>query len=124
MPGAFPSSLPALSPLPPAPPRVPAASNREIATGALALAAGAGLYAVLPSLADWLASSLGFAPGSAAGQTAAFFFFETPKVLLLLTGVVFLVGVLRSYVTPARARRVLAGRRKRAAMPWPRSSAS
>ena len=40
----------------------------------------------------------------------AFFLYETPKVLLLLTGVVFVVGVLRTFVTPDRARRVLAAR--------------
>ena len=40
----------------------------------------------------------------------AFFLYETPKVLLLLTAVVFAVGVLRTFVTPDRARRVLAGR--------------
>lgn len=41
-----------------------------------------------------------------------FFVFEVPKVLLLLTAVVFVVGVLRSFFTPERARQLLAGRRE------------
>jgi hypothetical protein len=41
-----------------------------------------------------------------------FFIFDTPKVLLLLTLVVFGVGVARSYFTPDRARRILAGKRE------------
>jgi uncharacterized membrane protein YraQ (UPF0718 family) len=41
-----------------------------------------------------------------------FFVFDTPKVLLLLTLVVFGVGVVRSYFTPDRARRTLAGKRE------------
>jgi hypothetical protein len=41
-----------------------------------------------------------------------FFVFDTPKVLLLLALVVFGVGVARSFFTPDRARRILAGRRE------------
>jgi len=39
-----------------------------------------------------------------------FFFYDTPKVLLLLTGVVFVMGMVNSYFTPERARALLAGR--------------
>jgi uncharacterized membrane protein YraQ (UPF0718 family) len=39
-----------------------------------------------------------------------FFIFEVPKVLLLLTLIVFLVGIVRSYFAPERTRRLLAGR--------------
>ena len=41
-----------------------------------------------------------------------FFLFEAPKVLMLLVLVVFGVGVLRSFFTPERTRRILAGRRE------------
>ena len=41
-----------------------------------------------------------------------FFVFETPKVLMLLVLVVFGVGVVRSFFTPERTRRILAGKRE------------
>ncbi len=55
---------------------------------------------------------LGLPAGSHLGDAVSFFVFEVPKVLLLLAGVVFAVGVLRSWVTPGRARELLAGRRE------------
>ncbi|HEX2973003.1 MAG TPA: permease, partial [Tepidisphaeraceae bacterium] len=41
-----------------------------------------------------------------------FFVFEVPKVLMLLLVVVFAVGILRSFFTPERTRRILAGKRE------------
>ncbi len=55
---------------------------------------------------------LGLEPGSHLGQAVQFFAYDTPKVLLLLALVVFGVGVLRSFFTPARTRRILAGKRE------------
>lgn len=43
-----------------------------------------------------------------------FFLFELPKVLMLLTLVVFGVGIVRSFFTPERTRAILAGRRESA----------
>jgi hypothetical protein len=43
-----------------------------------------------------------------------FFVFDGPKVLMLLALVVFAVGIVRSFFTPERARRLLAGRRESA----------
>jgi uncharacterized membrane protein YraQ (UPF0718 family) len=48
------------------------------------------------------------------GATVEFFVYEVPKVLLLLTLVVFVVGVIRSFFTPERTRRILAGKREAA----------
>ena len=50
--------------------------------------------------------------GTHLGSTVEFFIFEVPKVLLLLTLIVFFVGVIRSYFTPERTRRILAGNRE------------
>jgi uncharacterized membrane protein YraQ (UPF0718 family) len=50
--------------------------------------------------------------GTRLALAVEFFTFETPKVLMLLTAVVFIVGILRSYFTPERARQLLAGRRE------------
>jgi uncharacterized protein len=48
------------------------------------------------------------------GSAIEFFTFEAPKVLMLLTLVVFGVGVVRSFFTPDRTRKILAGRRESA----------
>lgn len=67
-------------------------------------------FTILP-LSQWLTFDvLGMEPGSAAGEAVAFFLFDLPKVLLLLAGVVTLVSFLRSFVSPERVRRSLAGR--------------
>jgi hypothetical protein len=61
--------------------------------------------------ANWLAFDLlGLARGSQFGEAVAFFLYDVPKVLLLLTGVVTLVSFLRSFVSPERVRRTLVGR--------------
>ncbi len=74
-----------------------------------------GLYSVLPSIARWGAyGALGLQSGSRLGSAVEFFLYDTPKVLMLLTLVVFVVGVVRSYFTPERARRLLSGRRESA----------
>ncbi len=81
----------------------------------LVVAAGTILWLVawflaLPA-ADWLAyGALGLERGSQAGDSLAFFLYDVPKVLLLLTGVVTVVSFLRSFVSPERVRSTLAGR--------------
>lgn len=67
-------------------------------------------FLALP-VADWLAFDvLGLEHGSPLGEAVAFFLYDVPKVLLLLTGIVTIVSFLRSYVSPERVRRALAGR--------------
>jgi hypothetical protein len=62
-------------------------------------------------LANWAAFELlGLQRGSQVGEAVAFFLYDVPKVLLLLTGIVWLVSFLRSFVSPERVRRTLAGR--------------
>lgn len=46
------------------------------------------------------------------GGALQFFLYDTPKVLMLLTGVVFVMGMVNSYFTPERTRALLAGRTK------------
>ena len=57
-------------------------------------------------------TALGLSPRTALGSTVEFFLYEAPKVLLLLTLVVFGVGIVRSFFTPERTRRILAGKRE------------
>ena len=67
-------------------------------------------FGYLAPLADWITYDLLHLgldrPFSAAVR---FFLFETPKVLLLLTLVVFVMGVVRSFFSKARTRQMLTG---------------
>lgn len=81
-----------------------------------ALLAWAFLYAFLAPAAEWITVAvLRLARDQPLGRAVEFFFFETPKVLMLLILVVFGIGVVRSFITPERTRRLLAGRRESAA---------
>lgn len=55
---------------------------------------------------------LGMAGGEPLGIAVEFFIYEVPKVLMLLVLVVFGVGVVRTFFTPERTRRILSGRRE------------
>jgi uncharacterized protein len=80
-----------------------------------ALVAWGLLYWQLNAISRWFAFSLiGLIPGTRLGEAIWFFLFETPKVLLLLTLVVFAVGLVRSFFSAERARALLAGRRETA----------
>jgi hypothetical protein len=87
--------------------------RQRVALTIAGLAALALLYTQLQRIADFVAyDAAGLTRGSHVGTAVEFFIFEVPKILLLLTAVVFVVGVLRSFFTPERARRLLAGRRE------------
>jgi uncharacterized membrane protein YraQ (UPF0718 family) len=71
------------------------------------------LYLGLGPASHWVTYDLlRLEPGRPLSAAVKFFVFETPKVLLLLTLVVFAVGIVRSFFTPERTRRMLAGRRE------------
>jgi len=73
------------------------------------------IYRSLAVAAAWFTYSLLALPhGSHLGAAVEFFVFESPKVLLLLTLIVFGVGIVRSFFTPERTRRILSGRRESA----------
>ena len=87
----------------------------QLLLGVAGLAAWYLLYSQLLPFSEWLTFSLiGLAPESHLGSAVQFFAYDTPKVLMLLVLVVFLVGILRSFVTVEWTRRVLAGRRESA----------
>lgn len=86
---------------------------RALAAAVAALAVWGALYVNLERLARWLTYRvLGLAPGKHLSAAVEFFVFETPKVLMLLVLVVFGVGVVRTFFTPERTRRLLTGRRE------------
>lgn len=76
------------------------------------------LFRSLEPLSHWLTTRVvslsGMPPGGRAASAFQFFVFEVPKVMMLLTLVVFGVGIVRSFFTPERTRRMLAGRRETA----------
>jgi uncharacterized membrane protein YraQ (UPF0718 family) len=70
-------------------------------------------YVAIGPLSRWIAfGALGLAPGSHLGESIAFFLYDTPKVLLLLALIVFVIGVVRSFFTAERTRAILAGKRE------------
>lgn len=78
---------------------------------------GAGLvvwwlvYGQLLKLANWITFQiLHLSATTHLGSAVLFFIYEVPKVLMLLTLVVFGVGIVRSFFTPERTRRILAGK--------------
>lgn len=68
-------------------------------------------YASLIPFADAAIAVLGLSRETHLGEAVHFFFYDTPKVLLLLTGIVFLMGVVHTFVSPERTRAMLAGKR-------------
>lgn len=69
-----------------------------------------GLYESLTPISEWLVSLLPIDRQSPLGGALQFFLYDTPKVLLLLTAVVFVMGMINSYFTPERTRVILAGK--------------
>jgi uncharacterized protein len=88
-------------------------SRRLALAGVVALLGWVLLYQNLAAFATWFTYPLcGLAKGSHLGAAVEFFVFESPKVLMLLTLIVFGVGIVRSFFTPERTRRILSGKRE------------
>jgi uncharacterized membrane protein YraQ (UPF0718 family) len=68
------------------------------------------VYQALAPVSETLTGLLPVDPAGHLGEALRFFLYDTPKVLLLLAGVVFVMGMVNSYFTPERTRAVLAGR--------------
>jgi uncharacterized membrane protein YraQ (UPF0718 family) len=77
----------------------------------MGIAAWISAYASLLPVADSVVAALGLTPQTHFAEAIHFFVYDTPKVLLLLTGVVFVMGVIHTFVSPERTRALLAGRR-------------
>jgi uncharacterized membrane protein YraQ (UPF0718 family) len=77
---------------------------------ALAAVTWLGLYWALVPTSEALVAALPVDRASHLGGALQFFLYDTPKVLLLLTGIVFVMGMVNSAFTPERTRALLAGR--------------
>lgn len=83
----------------------------EVAAFIAALTAWWLVYQGLLPVARYLTYDLiGLTAGSHLADAVEFFIYDTPKVLMLLAIVVFGVGIINSFFTPERTRRILAGK--------------
>lgn len=70
------------------------------------------LYHYLQPVADFLTEhAFGLEKGNHLTETIRFFIFEFPKVIMLLTLIVFFVGIIRSYFSPEKTRKMLEGKK-------------
>ncbi|MFH1818634.1 MAG: permease [Pseudomonadota bacterium] len=77
----------------------------------LAVAVWFALYQTLIPFSEALVALLPVERDSHLGGALQFFLYDTPKVLLLLTGIVFAMGIVHTFVSPERTRALLSGRR-------------
>lgn len=69
------------------------------------------IYHNLQPLTDWIIDTVfGMTKGLHFTETLRFFVFEFPKVMLLLTLIIFFVGIIRTYFSPERTRKMLEGK--------------
>jgi uncharacterized protein len=69
------------------------------------------VYGLLPKLSRFLTYSLlNIGQDTHLGAAFEFFFYDTPKVMMLLVLVVFGVGIIRTFFTPERTRDILSGK--------------
>lgn len=68
---------------------------------------------MLKTFADWITYTvLGLVQGSQTGEALDFFIYDTLKIFLLLSTIVYVVAVIRSYFSPERTRRILSHNRE------------
>ncbi len=67
----------------------------------------------LHSFADFVSYTLlGLRPGTHLGEAVNFFFYDVPKILLLLTAMIFVITVIRTFFSPEKTRRMLGGKQE------------
>ena len=92
---------------------LPRSNKRLFATLAIVLLAWLAAYNLIQPLADWLSySALGLSRDSHLGESLAFFLYDVPKILLLLSGMVFAISIVRTFFSPERTRTLLGGKRE------------
>jgi len=70
------------------------------------------IYLNLESISNFIVYQVfGLPKGTHLSDAIWFFVFEVPKVLLLLVLIVFFVGIIRSYFSPERTRKILGGKK-------------
>jgi len=69
------------------------------------------IYHQLIPFSEWITALFPVDRHSHTGEAIAFFFYDVPKVMMLLTLIVFAMGVVRSWFSPEKTRALLSGKR-------------
>lgn len=70
-------------------------------------------YIILPPVTQWLTFDVfRLGRGSRLGESVAFFLYDVPKILLLLSGMIFLISIVRTFFSPERTRALRGGKRQ------------
>ncbi|MBV5341305.1 MAG: permease [Deltaproteobacteria bacterium] len=68
---------------------------------------------MLKQFADWLVFEIiGLVPGSRSGEALNFFIYDTLKIFLLLTTIIFVVAIIRTSFPPEKTKRMLSHKRE------------
>lgn len=68
---------------------------------------------MLKQFADWLVFSIfGLIPGSRIGEALNFFIYDTMKIFLLLTTIIYVVAIIRTSFPPEKTKRILSHKRE------------
>lgn len=70
------------------------------------------VYRELIPVSEWITAQFPVDRHSHTGEAIAFFLYDVPKVMMLLTLIVFAMGVVRSWFSPDRTRAALSGKRE------------
>jgi uncharacterized membrane protein YraQ (UPF0718 family) len=90
----------------------PAASNKQLPLYVLfAMVIWLVAYNIIQPLANWISyTAFGLSQTSRFGESLAFFLYDVSKILLLLSGMVFMISVIRTFFSPERTRAMLGGK--------------
>jgi uncharacterized membrane protein YraQ (UPF0718 family) len=70
-------------------------------------------FCMLKTFADYIVFTLmGLTPGSRSGEALNFFIYDTLKIFLLLSTIIFVVAIIRSSFPPERTKRILSHKRE------------
>ena len=90
--------------------------SQQLLRWCVVVALGAALwvlaYSNLIPFANGALALLGLTRETRLGEAVHFFLYDTPKVLLLLTGIVFVMGIVQTFFAPERTRALLSGKRE------------
>lgn len=70
------------------------------------------VYHQLIPFSEWVTALFPVDRHSHTGEAIAFFFYDVPKVMMLLALIVFAMGVVRSWFSPEKTRALLSGKRE------------
>jgi len=88
----------------PSPP-LPQSNKRLFITLALTAIGWLIVYNIIQPFANWIVHELLSLPqGSHLGESLAFFFYDVPKILLLLSGMIFLISLLQTFIDTQKVR--------------------